>query len=72
VCIRVTDNEYVALLRHVYQFCWRVAAGSGKLADPILHHEPPLLKHCTDATGTLNIKEGLAYFSLDLIYDLKG
>jgi hypothetical protein len=37
----------------VYKFCWRVlvAAASGKSADPILHHEPPLLKHRIDAMG---------------------
>jgi uncharacterized protein with PQ loop repeat len=32
-------DEYGALLRHVYEFCWRVAAGSGKSADLILHRE---------------------------------
>jgi phage tail protein X len=35
----------------VDKFCWRVAAASGKSADPILHCEPPLLKHCSDAMG---------------------
>jgi hypothetical protein len=53
----MTEDEYSALLRHVYVFCWRVAAGSGKSADPILHHEPPVLKHRSDAMGDLKIKE---------------
>jgi hypothetical protein len=35
----------------VYEFCWRVAAASGKSADSILHREPSLLKHCSDAMG---------------------
>jgi hypothetical protein len=35
----------------VYKFCWRVAAASDKSADPILHSEPPLLKHCSEAMG---------------------
>jgi hypothetical protein len=55
----------------VYEFCWHVAAASGKSADPILHCEPPLLKHRSDAMGEFKIK-GLAYLSLDIIYDLKG
>jgi hypothetical protein len=33
------------------EFCWRVDVGSGKSADPIFHHEPPLLKHFSDAMG---------------------
>jgi hypothetical protein len=33
----------------VYEFCWRVDAASGKSDYPILHHEPPLLKHRSDA-----------------------
>jgi hypothetical protein len=55
-------------------FFWNVAAGSGKSSDLILHHEPPLLKHRSDATGDfLKIKEGLAYLSLDIqIHALKG
>jgi hypothetical protein len=32
-------------------FLWRVAAGSLKLADPIFHREPPLLKNHSNATG---------------------
>jgi hypothetical protein len=60
----VTEDKYGALLRHVYEFCWHVAAGSAKSADPILHREPPLLK---DRGGAiLKIKEGMAYLSLDL------
>jgi hypothetical protein len=47
------DNKYCELLRHVYEYCWRVAAGSGKSAYLILHHEPPLLKHRSNATGDL-------------------
>jgi hypothetical protein len=47
----VTDDEYGALLRHVYKFCWRVATDSGKSADLILHRESPILKHRSDATG---------------------
>jgi hypothetical protein len=35
----------------VYKFCWHLAAASGKSADPILHREPPLLKHRSDAMG---------------------
>jgi hypothetical protein len=69
----VTDDEYGALLRHVYELCWRVAAGSDKSADLILHRESPLLKHCSDMQRAIfKIKEGLAYLSLVLIYDLKG
>jgi hypothetical protein len=47
----VTEGEHGALLQHVYEFGLRVAVGSGKSADPILHCEPPLLKHYGDATG---------------------
>jgi hypothetical protein len=32
-------------------FGCRVAAGSFKSADPILHREPPLLKNLSNATG---------------------
>jgi hypothetical protein len=35
----------------VYEFCWRVAAASGKSADPILQCKPPLLKHHRDVMG---------------------
>jgi hypothetical protein len=48
----VTDDEcraLQALLYHSCEFCWRVAAGSNKSADPISHHEPSLLKHGSDA-----------------------
>jgi hypothetical protein len=38
-----------AAAANVYEFCWHVAAGSGKSADPILHREPPLLKHRSNA-----------------------
>jgi hypothetical protein len=65
----VTEDEYGALLQHDYIFCWREVAGSGKSADPILHREPPLLKHRSHAMGDF---KGLAYLSLDLTYDLKG
>jgi hypothetical protein len=44
----VTDDEYGALLRHVYEFFWRVAAESGKSADHFLHRETPLLKNRSD------------------------
>jgi hypothetical protein len=47
----VTDNECGALLKHVHEFCWRKAAGSGKSVDPILGREPPLLKPRSDALG---------------------
>jgi hypothetical protein len=47
----VTEDEYDALLRHVYEFCGRAAAGSGKSADPILHCEPHVLKHRSDVMG---------------------
>jgi hypothetical protein len=47
----VLDNEYGALLRHVYKFFWRVAPGSGKSADRFLHHETPLLQNRGDETG---------------------
>jgi hypothetical protein len=49
----------------VYEFCWRVATGSGKSADPILHHEPPLLNIVAMRRAILKIKEGLAYLSLE-------
>jgi hypothetical protein len=65
------EDEYGALLRQVYEFCWRVAAGSRKSADPILDREPPLLKNRALQWAILKIKEGLEYLSLDLIYDLK-
>jgi hypothetical protein len=45
------EDKYGALLRHVYKLPWRLAVGSAKSADPILHSEPPLLKHCSDAVG---------------------
>jgi hypothetical protein len=35
----------------VYKFYWRVAAASGKSADPILHRKTPLLKNHSDAMG---------------------
>jgi hypothetical protein len=35
----------------IYEFFWHVAAASCKSADPILHREPPLLKHRCDAMG---------------------
>jgi hypothetical protein len=66
----VTEDKYCAPLQ--YEFCWRVAAASVKSADPILHREPPLLKHYRDRWANLKIKEGLVYLTLDLIYDLKG
>jgi hypothetical protein len=48
------------------------AAGSGKSADLILHREP-LFKNIVAMRHAISkIKVGLAYFSLDLIYDLKG
>jgi hypothetical protein len=47
----MTEDEYRAPLRYGIRFCWRVAAASGKLADPILYREPPLLKHRSDAMG---------------------
>jgi hypothetical protein len=59
----VTDDKYGALRGHV-------AAGSGKSVDPILHREPPLLKTVAKRWAILKIKEGLAYLSLDLVYDL--
>jgi hypothetical protein len=31
------EDEYGTLLRHIYEFCWRLAEGSGKSADTILH-----------------------------------
>jgi hypothetical protein len=48
------DDEYGALLRHEYEFFWRVAAGSAKSADHFLHRETPLLK--TRSDGTSNFK----------------
>jgi hypothetical protein len=42
----MTEDEYGALLRHVYEFSWHVAVGSCKSADPILQHE-----HFSDAMG---------------------
>jgi hypothetical protein len=66
-CISVTGDEYCTLLRHIYKFFWRVAAGSGKSADPILHHAPPLLNIVAMRGENLKIKEVLAYLSLDLI-----
>jgi hypothetical protein len=35
----------------VYEFCYRVAASSGKSVDPILHRKTPLLKNRSDAMG---------------------
>jgi hypothetical protein len=47
----MTEDKYGSLLRHIYEFCWRFAAGSGKSADPILHREAPRFKHRSDAMG---------------------
>jgi hypothetical protein len=47
----MTEDDCGALLRHVYEFGWREAAGSGKSAGPILHREPLLLKHRSDVMG---------------------
>jgi hypothetical protein len=47
----VTEDEYSALLQHVHEFCWPLAEDSGKSADPILHREPPLLNHRSNALG---------------------
>jgi hypothetical protein len=33
----VMDKERSALLRHVYKFCGRQAANSGKSGEPLLH-----------------------------------
>jgi hypothetical protein len=50
--LSVTVDEYgILLIQHLYKFCWHVAAGSSKSADPILLCETPLLKHLSDATG---------------------
>jgi hypothetical protein len=54
----VTEDKYGALLRHVYELWWCVAAGSGKSADPILHREIPFLKIIV-VRAILKIKEGL-------------
>jgi hypothetical protein len=51
----MTEDEYGSLPRQVYEFRWRLAPGSGKSADPILHREPPLLKHRSDAMGDCKI-----------------
>jgi hypothetical protein len=40
----MTEYEYGALLQHVNEFCWHLAAGSGKSAYPILHREPTSFK----------------------------
>jgi hypothetical protein len=45
------EDKYGTLLRHIPEFCWRVAADSCKSADPILHSEPPLLKNHSNAMG---------------------
>jgi hypothetical protein len=37
----VRDKERSALLRHVYKFCGRQAANSGKSGEPLLHQERP-------------------------------
>jgi hypothetical protein len=47
----VTDDKFGALLRNAHQFLRHTAASSGKSGDAILHHEPPLLKNRSDATG---------------------
>jgi hypothetical protein len=44
--ISLKGDEFGALLRHVYKFWGRAAAGSGKAGDPILHH----IKNRSDAT----------------------
>jgi hypothetical protein len=46
--------------------------GSGKSADPILHREPSLSKHRSDAMGDIKNQRRVEYLSLYLIYDLKG
>jgi hypothetical protein len=57
----MTEGPYGALLRHVYEFCCRVIAGSSKSADlTILNLEPALLKHrIVMQWAILKIKEGL-------------
>jgi hypothetical protein len=47
----LTEDEYCALLRHVFKFCRSVAAGNGKAAYSILHRESTYLKHSSDAMG---------------------
>jgi hypothetical protein len=47
------DDKFSALLRHVYEFLWHLAAGSGKVADHFLHHETPLLKNRSEAVSDL-------------------
>jgi hypothetical protein len=51
------EDKSGVLLRHVYKFCWHVAAGSGKSADAILHRDPPSSKHHSDAMGDFKIKK---------------
>jgi hypothetical protein len=40
--------------------------------DPILHLELTHIKKRSDATGDFKNYKGLAYLSLDLLYDAKG
>jgi hypothetical protein len=47
----MTEDEYGALLRHIYEFCWYLVAGSGKSADPFLNWETPLLKNRSNEMG---------------------
>jgi hypothetical protein len=44
------DDEYGALLRRAYEFFCRVAAGSVKSADHVLHHEN-IMKNRSDGTS---------------------
>jgi hypothetical protein len=55
----LTEDEYRALLRPVYEFCGRTAAVSGKADDPILQREPPHIKKIVAMRRAfLKIKEG--------------
>jgi hypothetical protein len=68
----LTEDECGALLQHVYEFAGILAAGSVNSANPIFHSKPLFLNIVTMQWAKIKIKEGLAYLSLDLIYDLKG
>jgi hypothetical protein len=43
-CVRGKLTEHRELLRHIFRFCWREAAKSGKSDEPIITKDHPTQK----------------------------